>query len=169
MSVIVRLCLMCLGVVMLAGCHTVQPVQHTIEHTDSVIVTEKLVTVPVPGSEVKTTLSKSQLDSLTLALKSMPANNRTVYLTDPTLKTRLSFAIDSLGKLIIRCQSIEHLYMAKLEQKDKYIRIKELEIQQERKTFGQKLSNYLHTILWTVVILLVLITIGNVLLWKLRR
>ncbi len=163
------LCLMCLGIVLLAGCTSVRPVQHTIEKTDSLIVREKLVPVTIPHSEVKTTLSKSQLDSLTLALRSMPANNRTIYYTDPLIKTRLSFAIDSLGKLIVRCETIEQMWMAKLQERDRYIHVKELEIQQLQKTFGQKLSGYFNTILWTVVIAMVLIAIINLLLWKLKR
>jgi hypothetical protein len=160
--------LMC-GLVLLAGCRVVQPVQHTFEKTDSVIIREKMVPVNIPATEVTSTLSKSQLDSLTLALRSMPANNKTIYLNDPTLRTRLSFALDSLGKLIIRCESIEQLYMAKLQEKDHYLKIKDLEIREVQKTFGEKIKNYFNTILWTIIIALVLIAIVNFLLFKIRR
>ncbi len=160
---------MLLGVVMLAGCRVVQPVQHTIEKTDSVIVREKVVPINLPHTEVHTTLSKSQMDSLTLALKSMPGNNKTIYITDPTLRTRLSFKLDSLGKILIRCESLEALYIAKLYEKDRYIHLKDLEIREVQKTFAQKVSNYFNTILWTVVIAFIIILIANTLLWRQRR
>lgn len=162
MRLVIILC--CVGVVMLAGCRVVQPVQHTIERKDSTVIREKLVPVTVPGSEVKTTLSKSQLDSLTLALRSMPANNRTIYYNDPTLKTRLSFALDSLGKLIIRCESIEQMYMAKLQEKDRYIHVKDLEIRELQKTFGERLKTYFNTILYTLIAAIILIVGLNILL-----
>lgn len=156
------------GVVMLAGCRVVQPVQHTIEKTDSVIVREKIVPVTVPHSEVTATLSKQQMDSLTLALKSMPANHRTIYMTDPTLKTRLSFTLDSLGKVMIRCESLEAMYIAKLQEKDRYIHIKDLEIREAQKTFGQKVSNYFNSIMWTVGIAFIIIIILSIVLWLKR-
>lgn len=157
------------GIVMLTGCTSVRPVQHTIEKTDSVIIKETLVPVKVPGSAVSTSLSKAQLDSLTRALRSMPANNRTVYLNDPTLKTRLSFALDSLGKLMIKCESIEQMYMAKLIEKDRYINVKELEIREQQKSFGQKLSNYFDTILWTVIGAFAIIGLGNLAILIFKR
>lgn len=152
-----------LGAVMLAGCKQ-QPVQHTVIHTDSVIERERLVPIKIESTSVTTRLSTGQLDSLKAALKNLPANNRTIYYTDPKLKTQLSFALDSIGNMVIRCQTLEAMYWEKLKEKDHIISTKELEIREQQKTFGQKLSSFFNNGILFIVLALAAFTGINFLL-----
>lgn len=143
---------------LMAACTTVRPVQHTLEKKDSVIVREKLVPITIQGTQVSTTLSKEQIDSLVLALKAMPAKDRIIYKNDPTQSTRLSFALDKMSNLIIGCENLEKIYQAKIEEKDRYILQKEIEIREREKSFGQKLSNAINRVIaWGVVAVIILI------------
>ncbi len=136
-----------LFLLLMAACTTVRPVQHTIEKKDSVIVREKLVPITIQGTQVSTTLSKEQIDSLVLALKAMPAKDRIIYKNDPTQSTRLSFALDKMSHLIIGCENLEKIYQAKIEEKDRYIQQKELEIREREKSFGDKLRNAINKVI----------------------
>lgn len=142
------------------------PVQHTVHHTDTIIERERLVPIKVEGTHVTQKLSAGQLDSLTAALKNLPAGNRVIYYTDPKLKTQLSFAIDSIGRLVIQCRTLEALYWEKLKEKDRIIERKEFELREQQKTFGQKLSTFFTNGIWFIVLALAAFTGIN---WLINR
>lgn len=147
-----------------------RPVQHNYYHKDSVIERERLVPITVPASSTETHLSAAQLDSLRLALQSMPQVHRTVYLTDPKLQTRLSFALDSIGNLVVRCETLEKMYWEKLKEKDRIINIKELEIRKQQKSFIQKVEGFIHNgIWWAIISAIVFFTWEVVKLTKFKR
>jgi len=126
--------------VILASCKPAAPLQHTISRTDSVIIRERLVPIKIESTSVKKSFSKAQVDSIITALKNLPANSRTIYHTDPKLKTQLSFALDSIGNLVVQCKTLEALYWEKLKEKDRIIEKKELEIREKEKTIFQKIE-----------------------------
>src|SRR5688572_29942478 len=103
----------------LFGCKATIPVSHTTSHTDSTIIRERLVPIYVPGSHVTAKFSDLQLDSLMNALGNMTMadwetnenkSQKSFYITDPKMNTRLTFALDSIGRLVLRCESIEKMY-----------------------------------------------------------
>lgn len=81
-------------------------------------VTEKTL----PGATVEILATQSQLDSLIHALAQLPTSvTRTVYYVDPQLKAKLSIAIDSLGRRVIKCQALDQRYYEKSVQQTRYI------------------------------------------------
>jgi hypothetical protein len=153
-----------LVMVLLAGCKVTQPVLHTVHRTDSVIERERLVPITVAATSVETRLSPSQLDSLKAALRNLPVGNRTIYYYDPKLKTQLTFALDSIGNLIIQCKTLEALYWEKLKEKDRIIEIKDLEIREQSKSFWQKLQTFIDNGIWFLVLLVVAFVVVNFIL-----
>lgn len=140
------------ALIFIFSCSVIQPIQHTFSKKDSIIERERVVEIKVPGTTINTHLSKAQLDSLTTALQSMPIVHRHIYMTDPKLQTRLSFALDSIGRLVIGCETMEKMYFEKLKEKDHIIQEKEFEIREEHKKFGQKLSDFIKTGFWSILI-----------------
>lgn len=153
---LIAICIL-LFMFMLASCKPTT-LQHTIHHTDTIIERERLVPIKVESTHVTTKLSAGQLDSLTTALKNLPANSRTIYYTDPKLKTQLSFALDSIGRLVIQCRTLEAQYWEKLKEKDRIIERKELQIMEQAKTFGQKLSTFFNNGILFVVLAFIAFT-----------
>jgi len=82
----------------LVGCRIQQPASSVHHYHDSTIVREKVVTIPVPGSQ------------------------QVIYRTDPKMHTRLAYALDSLGRLIITCQTLERKHQAIVEERERTIR-----------------------------------------------
>ena len=151
--------------IVLVGCKP-QPIQHTIYRTDTIIERERLVPIKVEGSSVTAHLSDAQLDSLRTALQAFPRINRTVYMTDPKLQTRLGFALDSIGNLVVRCETLEKMYWQKLQEKDRIIERKEYLLQEQQKNFGQKLSSFFNNGILFVVLALAIFTGIN---WLINR
>jgi hypothetical protein len=142
---------------MLSGCsRKVVPTVHNHFRKDSVIERERLVPITVRETTVRAAFTKDQLDSLTEALRSMPQVSRHIYLTDPALKTQLAFTLDSLGRLSIRCTTLEQTFWEKLKEKDRIIYERDQQIIKERKTFGQKLSAFMDKLYWIGIISVVL-------------
>lgn len=150
----------------IVSCKAPQPVQHTIHRTDTIIERERLVSIKVDGTQVTTKLSAGQMDSLTTALKNLPANNRTIYYTDPKLKTQLSFAIDSIGNLVIQCKTLEALYWEKLKEKDHIIERKEYELREQQKSFWTKIVLFFNNGILFILLALVVFTGIN---WLINR
>ena len=137
------------------SCKPTAPVQHTIHRTDTIIERERMVPITIESTSVQKTFSKPQVDSIIAALKAMPSGSKTVYYTDPKFKTQLSFALDSIGNLVVQCKTLEALYWEKLKEKDRIIERKEYELREQARTFGQKLSGFLNNGLWFVIIAII--------------
>jgi len=150
----------------LVSCKSTQPVSHTYTHTDSVITRERLVPIKIESTSVDKHFSASQVDSIIAALKSLPVGSRTIYYTDPKLKTTLSFALDSLGKLVIQCKTLEAMYWEKLKEKDHIIQTKDFELREQRKGFLQRIGDVFNHGIWFMVLLVVLYTAIN---WLIHR
>ena len=95
-------------------------VRDNTERIDSSYV-ERLIKKLMPGSQVGVSLTPGQYDSLVRALKSLPPGVNTIYKIDPTLQTKLSLALDSLGNLQIFCQTLDRYYFEKDVQSKKEI------------------------------------------------
>lgn len=115
----------CLGLgVWITGCGSTQSVSSTstTSETDSIVVksesrkdssSSKTTIEPkiIPGSSVDVSVTPGKLDSLIKGLKGLPTSvNRTIYLTDPKLQTRMTLLIDSLGNAILRCSDRDEMY-----------------------------------------------------------
>ncbi|MFN7879908.1 MAG: hypothetical protein ACK5P1_07865 [Sphingobacteriia bacterium] len=98
---------------------------------------EKVVTIPVPGSQVRTGLSRTQYDSLVSALQLLPRNQQVIY-TDPKMHTRLAYAIDSLGRLMITCQTLERKHQAIVEERERTIRDLQKQVLVEKESGVQR-------------------------------
>lgn len=125
----------------LVGCRIQQPASSVHHYHDSTIVREKVVTIPVPGSHVRTGLSRTQYDSLVSALQLLPRNQQVIY-TDPKMHTRLAYAIDSLGRLMITCQTLERKHQAIVEERERTIRDLQKQVLVEKESGVQKLIIY---------------------------
>lgn len=125
----------------LVGCRIQQPASSVHHYHDSTIVREKVVTIPVPGSQVRTGLSRTQYDSLVSALQLLPRNQQVIY-TDPKMHTRLAYAIDSLGRLMITCQTLERKHQAIVEERERTIRDLQKQVLVEKESGVQKLIIY---------------------------
>lgn len=157
-----------LVMVMLAGCKITQPVQHTLIRTDTIIERERMVPIKIESTQVETRFSPSQLDSLKALLKNLPVGNRTIYYTDPKLKTQLSITLDSLQEaLVFNCKTLEAFYWEKLKEKDRIITTKELEIREKEKRFAQKLEEFIKHGLWFIALLVIVFAGITLLLRKL--
>jgi hypothetical protein len=126
----------------LVGCRIQQPASSVHHYHDSTIVREKVVTIPVPGSHVRTGLSRTQYDSLVSALQLLPRNQQVIYRTDPKMHTRLAYALDSLGRLIITCQTLERKHQAIVEERERTIRDLQKQVLVEKESGVQKLIIY---------------------------
>jgi len=74
---------------------------------------ERMIKKLMPGSAVGFTLSPGEYDSLVRALKSLPPELRTIYKIDPTLQTKFTIMLDSLGNLKLMCQTLDRYYFEK--------------------------------------------------------
>lgn len=146
-----------IAIMMLYGCKVVTPLEHTITRKDSVILREKLVPFSVQEVTVEKSFSRAQVDSIIMALKALPLNSRTIYYTDPKFKTQMSFMLDSLGKLVISCKTLEQQFQVKITEKDHIITSQEKELFELRKSPWQQIKHFLSTGLWSVIIALILI------------
>lgn len=87
---------------------TVSSRQSTV---DSIKYIERVIEKILPSATVGITLTKSQLDSLTLALGNLPG--KTAYYTDPKLRAQLQLVMDSLGHIQFNCTALEQKYFEK--------------------------------------------------------
>lgn len=154
---------------MLAGCTTVRPVEHTITKKDSVILREKLVPFSVQETTIEKSFSHAQVDSIIEALKRLPINSRTIYYTDPKFKTQMSFMLDSLGKLVIGCKTLEREFHAKITEKDHIITTQEKQIVELKKGFWQQTKDFLNNGVWFIVIAFIVFTIVNLVLKRFTK
>ncbi len=112
-----------IGLGSLAGCGSrLHTVSSSVEKKDSTRIevsrVEKDSTVKVTEAKVipaqetdSRELSGSLLDSIKAVLSQLPKGvSRTVYLNDPKTKLALSLVLDSLGKMHVRCASMEQIY-----------------------------------------------------------
>lgn len=146
-------------ITMLTGCTTVRPVEHTVTKKDSVILREKLVPFSVQETTIEKSFSHDQVDSIIQALKTLPINSRTIYYTDPKLKTQLAFMLDSLGRLVISCKTLEREFQIKISERDRIIVSQEKQLVELKKGFWEQVKHFLNTGLWSIVIVLVLIIV----------
>lgn len=110
---------------MLAGCgaHT-RLVQHSIEKSDSTRIEahtesarsdssffkeEKKERI-LDGSSIESVYTRAELDSLFAGLRNLPSVSRTIYATDPKMRTMLSIVLDSLGRIHLKCATAERTY-----------------------------------------------------------
>lgn len=143
---------------LLTGCRSIPvPVEHTFTRKDSVILREKLVPFSIQETTINKSFSREQVDSIIMALKSMPINSRTIYYTDPKFKTQMSFMLDSLGRLIIGCKTLEQEYQFKITEQDRYIKEQEKIIQELKRSPFEKFTNFINNGLWSIVIVLILV------------
>jgi len=135
-------------VVMLTGCRSTAPVQHTIEKTDSTkteiskehiktdssffkeTVTEK----KLPEANAQLIATRSKVDSLLDVLDHLPKGT-VVYVSDKKARAQLSFYKDSLNRVHINCKSAEQTYNEKTIEQGRFIS----QLEKEK-------SFYLHTI-----------------------
>lgn len=143
---------------MLTGCRSIPvPVEHTFTRKDSVILREKLVPFSIQETTIEKSLSPAQMDSLIAVLKSMPVKSRIIYYTDPELKTRLSYTLDSIGNLVTKCTTLEQEYQLRITEKEHFIQEQEKIIQELKRSPFEKFTNFINNGLWSIVIVLILI------------
>jgi len=94
---------------------TVDSRQSTV---DSIVYIEKYIEKILPSATVGITLTKSQLDSLTLALGNLPG--KTAYYTDPKLRAQLQLVMDSLGNIQFKCTALEREYFERYVKEKHY-------------------------------------------------
>lgn len=75
---------------------------------EKIIIRDSVILKTLPSTTVGITLTKSQLDSLTLALGNLPG--KTAYYTDPKLRAQLQLVMDSLGNIQLKCTALEREY-----------------------------------------------------------
>lgn len=102
--------LMCLFLFLATGCKPVRQVTEKHYKLDSTIIKYEPLFIEIPGSEVVQELPPSFYDSISKLLAGRPPDQRVIYRTDPTLQTRLSFFLDSLGNLQAKCETLEKQY-----------------------------------------------------------
>lgn len=161
MDMLKKLYVVVLIAVLLAGCTTVRPVEHTVTKKDSVILREKLVPFSVQETTIEKSFSHAQVDSIIAALKQLPINSRTIYYNDPKFKTQMTFMLDSLGKLVIGCKTLEREFHAKITEKDHIIVEQEKQIVELKKGFWQQTKDFLNNGVWFIVIAFIVFTIIN--------
>lgn len=135
-------------VVMLTGCRSTAPVQHTIEKTDSTkteISKEHIKTdssffkqevkeKKLPEANATLVATRNKVDSLLDVLDHLPKGT-VVYLSDKKARAQLSFYKDSLNQVHINCKSAEQTYYENTITQGRFIS----QLEKEK-------SFYLHTI-----------------------
>lgn len=144
------------------------------------IVRDSLIEKKLPSASIAVTLSKQALDSLILALGTLPkSTTRTIYYTDQTTRAQLAIMLDSLNNIKIKCTSLEKVYyeryvrevhlsetltneLTKVNKENNTLKetIKELQ-----KTPGQKIKDWFNRMIVKIVIgfFVLLIIVGIVL------
>lgn len=150
------LLILCLFVAACAPKHV--PVQ-TITKTDTTtIIREKPILIKVPGSGVDINLD-SLFNAWSKANPAQPTVNRTIYLTDPKLQTRLQIFTDSLGNLVARCETLEREHLARVQEKDRVINSYQKDVVQLKESFGKRLEQTILTIIGGLCVLLFLVVV----------
>lgn len=167
--VVVGLIVSILAVMTLTGCKVVQPIEHTITKKDSVILREKLVPFSIQETTIEKSFSHAQVDSIIAALKQLPINSRTIYYTDPKFKTQMSFMLDSLGKLVIGCKTLEQQFHAKITEKDHIIIDQEIQIVELKKGFWYEVKTFFSNGIWFILIAFIVFTVINFIIKRLTK
>ena len=145
--------------------------------TDSVRYIERVIEKILPSATVGITLTKRQLDSLTLALGNLPG--KTVYYTDPKVQAQIQLLMDSLGNIQINCTALEQKYFEKYVKEAHYSEtlVNELtrvntenkklvsEIRELKKTPWEKikasLNNIILKICLAIIAIMVVVALAN--------
>lgn len=136
------------AVVMLTGCRSTAPVQHTIEKTDSTAIhtdkeqiktdssffKQEVKEKKLPEANAQLVATKTKLDSLLSVLDRLPKGT-VVYVSDKRAQAQLSFYKDSLNQVHINCKSAEQSYYENTITQGRFIS----QLEKEK-------SFYLHTI-----------------------
>lgn len=177
---------------LLTGCAAMHPVQqsiaekkdstiHVVNSKDSTATFFKETVTPkvLPGATVNVALYAAQIDSLVKSLKSMPAGvARTIYYADPQLKASLQIALDSLGRIAIKCQALDQAYFEKSIEQKQYSQslVAELNrvtkensvlkqtVTELKKPVWQRIGDFTHNLLLNLC--LIIIGIGTVLMFS---
>lgn len=164
---------------MLAGCASTHLVQHSTAKTDSTQIEsyrestindssfykEEKQAKTIEGSSVESAYSKTELDSLFAGLRTLPSVSRTIYKTDPKIQTTLAIVLDSLGKIHFKCITAERAYYEtsirqgrymesarkEIIEKDRTIKLLELQIKQQEDSWITKLGRFLNNGFWLIV------------------
>ncbi len=126
-----------LAVVLVTGCsvHTVPVSSVTVTETktdsihtknevlkDSSFYKETVEEKTLPAATVGITLTPKQLDSLIVAIQSLPsAVSRSVVYYDPKARAMLSVLMDSIGNLHFDCTATEQKYLQKHTESMRYL------------------------------------------------
>jgi hypothetical protein len=136
-----------LGLVMTGCSHRTAPVSlhtesvTTIDSThtkkevlkDSSYYKETVEEKTLPPATVGITLTKSQLDSLIVALQGLPSTvSRSVTYQDPKTRAMLTVLLDSLGRIKLSCTATEQKYFEIVKQSSRTIASLEKELQSYR-------------------------------------
>jgi hypothetical protein len=147
----------------LQSCKTSPPIvseKHT--HKDSVIVKEKLVPVPIPGSNVQ--LTQKQIDSIALMLAKYNPGAKIVYVKDHSGATQMKFWRDSItGELLQQCETIARNAEVKVTDTERYYRNEIEKIKAETEAnkkklhhvLGDKIDGIAWRIFWILVFLFI--------------
>lgn len=139
----------------LLSCKPTQQITEKHFRSDSTIIEYEPIVIEIPGSQVIQELPANFYDSISQVLQQRPPDQRVIYQTDPTLQTRLSFFLDSLGRLQARCESLERQYEG--QQKNILRIVKEIDqklVTEEKKPglFAQ-VKTTMNNMVWLIVII----------------
>lgn len=150
-------------------------VKHTTQHNDSSYV-ETVEEKKLPASKADLQLTKSQFDSLVIALKSLPPGLREVYRTDPTMQSTIKIMMDSIGRLHFICTTAERTYWEKTIRQQRLIESLTTEltkknyeltkatevIKQKQRTMWDDIKGFFRTSAGILVIVIILVFIATV-------
>lgn len=150
-------------------------VKNTTQRVDSSYV-ETVTEKKIAGSQVDLQLTKSQFDSLVLALKAMPPGLREVYRTDPKLQSTIKIMMDSIGHLHFMCTTAERTYWEKstrlqrlvesltteLTKKNYELTQAKETIKEKRRTIFDDIKGFFRTSAGIIVIVIILVCIATV-------
>jgi hypothetical protein len=131
--------------------------KHT--HDSTTIIREKLVPVPIPGSNVQ--LTQKQIDSLALMLAKYQPGAKIVYIKDPSGATQLKIWRDSItGELRQQCETLARNAEVKVTETEKYYRTEiekiKFQAEEEKKKWYQVLGDQIESMFWKLVFVLFL-------------
>jgi len=143
-----------LMVFIMSGCKPTREITEKHYKTDSTIVRYEPVMIEIPPSEVVQDLPVNFYDSVQSLLAQRPPDQRVIYQTDPTMQTRLSFFLDSLGRLQARCETLEKQYEDSIQSILRIVKeIDHRTVREEVKPgFFEKAKIFINSFAWIIVI-----------------
>jgi len=152
-AIIIVVLIFCLALLVFGCGKRLVPIKEVYHKSDTTIVTEKLVPIEVEGSNV---IAVGKVDSLLKLWTSYdptwelsmdsdvpldPNKRKVAEFIDPTNQTRLTIFYDSLTReLAAKCETLEKMHYARVQEKETIIKEYKETIAKERKSFADQVK-----------------------------